>query len=112
MEIKLPELSKQFRRLGNVAAVVFSITAIAGGYVFYKNNIWHPTVHVIDVDWSNEVARVMIGKKETTLYGNSTLFAGGAWGVRFGFTNGSATRIELVQDGIVRNTLTTNQNTA
>lgn len=109
MEIQIPSISKQLGTLGKVAAIAFAVTAIAGGYMFYRNNIWQPRVIVSNIDWDNQTADVSIGNKQKSLYGNSVLASGGKWGVRFGFTNGIANRIELVQDGLVYRILQTNK---
>ena len=109
MDINLPDISRQLKTLGTVAAVILSITAIAGGYSFYRNNIWQPKVSVVNVDWNNQTADVMIGKKRKQIFGNSNLSAGGKWGVRFGFTNGIANRIELIQDDLVYQVLEINK---
>lgn len=111
MDIKIPDISKQLGTLGRVAAVILAITAIGGGYAFYRNSIWRPKVSVISVDWNNQIASIMTGKKQKQLYGNSKLAAGGKWGVRFGFTNGVANRIELVQDDLVYQVLQVNKAT-
>ena len=97
----MPDLSKQLGIIAKVAAVILAITAIGGGYAYYRNNIWHPKIKVINVDWEKQIANVMIGSKQKTLYGDSILSAGSKWGVHFGFTNGNANRIELIQDGLV-----------
>ena len=34
-----------------VAAVVGGITVIAGGYSFYLNNFWKPTIEIVSVDF-------------------------------------------------------------
>lgn len=109
MDIKIPDLSKQLGILGRVAAVVLAITALGGGYAFYRNNIWRPKVNVSNVDWNKQIADVLIGNKQKKLYGNSILSAGGKWGIRFGFTNGIATRLELVQDNLVYQILEVNK---
>src|SRR5438105_2810889 len=109
LDIKIPDVSKQLGTLGRVAAVILAITAIAGGISFYRNNIWRPTVKVINVNWDAQTATVLIGNKQKTLYGNSVLSAGAKWGIRFGFTNNNPDRVELVQDDLVYKILETNK---
>lgn len=101
MDIELPDISRQLSTLGKVAAFILAATAIAGGYAFYKNKIWRPSVKIGTVDWINQVADITINKSNKKLYSDSVLSAGGNWGVRFGFTEGKADRIELVQDNLV-----------
>ena len=108
MQIQIPDLSKQLGTVGKVAAVILAVSAIAGGYAFYRNNIWHPKVTVVNVDWDNQTADLLISKKSKKLFGNSIIYAGGNWGIRFGTTKNIANRIELVQDGLVRDVLKTN----
>lgn len=109
MDIKLPDLSRQLGVLGKVAAVILALTAIGGGYAFYRNVIWRPHINVTNVDWNNQVADILIGNKQKKLYGNSVLWISGKWGVRFGYTNGVTNRVELVQDDLVYAVLETNK---
>lgn len=111
LDIKLPDISKQLGILGRVAAVILALTAIGGGYAFYRNVIWRPNVNVVSVNWNNQIADLLISGKQKKLYGNSVLWISGKWGVRFGYTNGIANRVELVQDDLVHMILEINKAT-
>lgn len=97
--------NRYVRILSTAAIIVTSFIAIAGGYAFYMSNIWKPTVNVLEIDFDNAVCHLMINGKEKTLYGNSTLAAGGEWGVRFGTTGAAMdagyNTIELVKNELV-----------
>ena len=66
----------------------FSTTALAifGAYSFYKNNVWHPRIEIISIDYANGVANLKINGKEFVLRGDSTYIISYDWGIRFGYT--------------------------
>lgn len=88
-----------------VAAIVGSIIAIAGGYTWYKNNFWKPTVKVDSVDYNSGVAQLTLNGKKVTLLGDAAFSATANWAVRFGGNrlNGDSyyDRIELTKFGNV-----------
>ncbi len=88
--------------MSTVAIIVTSLLGIAGGYVWYKSNLWKPKVQIISADFKNAVCKLNINGTERMLYGNATLAAGGQWGVRFGTTDAGPidqyNTIELVRD--------------
>lgn len=71
--------------LSTLAIVITSIVGIAGGYVWLKS-VLRPKVEIISVDFPNAVCNLKINGVERVLYGNATLSAGAAWGIRFGTT--------------------------
>lgn len=86
----------------------FSTTALAifGAYSFYKNNIWHPKIEIVSVDYTNGVAILKINGKEFVLRGDSTYLISYDWGIRFGYTflaNGTRKydRIEVTKRNMV-----------
>jgi hypothetical protein len=95
----------------NTAIIVFTAASLAGGaYWFIKNNLWRPKVSVINADYDKGVADISIKGKTKRLYINSTLWAGGDWGVRFGtitLPNGNQypNRIELIRNNLVFETI-------
>jgi hypothetical protein len=100
MDVK-PYLSKGTEILIKVAAVVGGLTAIAGGYAYYLNNIWVPKVEVVSVDFDNAKAEVLVGKRRIFIYGDATFSVTkiGDWGIRFGSSKGinKYDRLELVK---------------
>jgi hypothetical protein len=111
-QIKL-KLSKTSDIIIKVAAVVGALSVIAGGYTFYLNYIWKPTVSVLSVDYTTGVAQIQVstpfGSKMITLEAGAdyqqSFLLGGDWGIKFGATtvNGetSYNRIELTKNGMV-----------
>ena len=102
--IKL-QISKTTNVLIKIAAVVGAITVLAGGYTFYLNYVWKPSIIVQEVDFTNGIARLKFGNKIIDLEGDATFLLGADWGVRFGsvYNNGilEYTRIELVRKDMV-----------
>jgi hypothetical protein len=98
-------LSKTTKVLLSVAGIVGAITIIAGGYTWYMNNIFKPTIEVISVDFSNGTAKLKYRNKEIQLDGDATYWLNADWGVRFGTIRKSSqisyNRIELVNKGMV-----------
>lgn len=92
--------------LSTTVVIAVAISSIAGAWTVYKNHIWRPTVNVEGVDYSSGIAQLIVGGKKKTLFGNSTVWAGGDWGVRFGMgPDGKPNRIELVKSGMVHDTI-------
>ena len=84
-----------------VAAIIGSITVIAGGYVFFKYNIWKPNIELVSVDYNKGTAIIKFRGNDITIYGDATKLLGGDWGVRFGSNQDKYDRIELVKKGMV-----------
>ena len=105
------KISKVNQHLIEIGAVVLAITSIAGGYSFYLNNVWKPTVMVKSVDFSNGIAEIDVKKifgitrNKVTIYGNANFNVGGDWGIRFGSSslNNSTLydRLELTKKDMV-----------
>jgi hypothetical protein len=71
-----------------VVAVATVITALAGAYYFFVNNVWKPKVKVLSVDFDNGFATIeMPFGKKVDIYGDSQFLIGGDWGVKFGTVN-------------------------
>ena len=83
----LGKYDSHVKLLSTIAIIITSGLAIAGGYSFYKSNIWKPKVLIKSVDFDNGEAQLIINGRNIALRGNSVLNAGAVWGVRFG-TNG------------------------
>lgn len=91
-----------------VAGVVGAITVIAGGYGFYMNYLWKPTVEVIDVDFEQGKAKIKLGGawgKIIEIDGDTLFLLAGDWGIKFGtiLKDGKTVydRLELVRKGMV-----------
>ena len=89
-----------------VAAVVGAITVIGGAYTYYLNNIWRPKVIIDEIDFNNGLAKVRVGRKQYTIFGDATFLINtyGDWGIRFGTSRFNTTkydRLELTKKGKV-----------
>lgn len=99
---------KGFVLLGSVA---LTISAIATVIMMYPN-IRTPKVTVKDVDYEKGFAKLTIDGKDAELIGDSTMGAGGDWGVKFGTGPSNDNQmadeyetIELIQHGMVKKIL-------
>ena len=98
--MELPQFSKTTNTIIKIAAVVGAISAIAGGYSFYLNNIWIPKVAIDNVDYEKGIAAItyknLVGQtNHVTIYGNATFILDGQWGIGFGTTNTKDGRIRF-----------------
>ena len=93
------------QRILQIAAFAGAVAAIGGGWLWYQNYIWKPSIVIKSVDYNNGVAEVIINGKNIVLLGDATISARGSWAVRFGsnYTNGAYRydRIELTRNGNV-----------
>lgn len=113
IEKTLEKYGNHVKALSTIAIVITSMIGIAGGYLWYRSNLWKPSIEVISVDFQNAVCNLLINGKEKILYGNSTLAAGANWGVRFGTTGTDNENfydtIELVKEDRVYDIYTINK---
>ena len=112
--MEINKLSNATNTIIKIAAVVAAISAIAGGYSFYLNNIWIPSVKVNDVDYEKGIANItyknILGKtNNVTIYGNAIFILEGQWGIGFGTTTTKDgtdyDRLILVKNGMTYNYL-------
>ena len=105
----LEKYNSHVKLLSTIAIIVTSAIAIAGGYAWYRSNIWEPTITVTSVDFTNAIAQLVINGRDVTLYGSDIMAAGGTWGVGFGTTTiGNGTQydtIQLIKNGMVYDVL-------
>jgi hypothetical protein len=81
---------KESKLVLKVVAVATVITALAGAYYFFVNNVWKPKVKVLSVDFANGFATIeMPFGRKVDIYGDSQFLIGGDWGVKFGTVNKS-----------------------
>jgi len=97
-----------------VVAVATVITALAGAYYFFVNNVWKPNVKVLSVDFLNGFATVeMPFGRKVDIYGDSQFLIGGDWGVKFGTINKSGKtsyeNLQLLKHGLVEEYLDTSK---
>lgn len=101
------KLSEGRQRLIGIASIVVAITGLAGGWTWYLNHFYKPTVVVDSVDFQNGSAKITSGGKKIDIYGNATfqLTNFGDWGVRFGTTQIEGktvyNRLELTKNSLV-----------
>jgi hypothetical protein len=104
------KFGKTSQVLLKVAALSTATLAVIGVYTFYRNNIWHPKVDVLDVDFKNGIARLNVNGKPFTLKGDSQYLVAANYGVKFGYTyleNGKRVydRIEILKNGLVQSVI-------
>ncbi len=106
----LDKYGEHIKVLSTITTIALAILAIGNVYSFYRNSIWKPNVSVVSFDFDKANAVISIGGTNCMLYGNSTLNAGGDWGVRFGTVGLDAGEgydtIELVKNEMVFDILT------
>jgi hypothetical protein len=90
-------------KAASVGAALLGVVAV---YTFYRNNIWHPTVVVKEVDFKNGIADLEINGRPFVLRGDSSYLIGFDWGIRFGFLPTAEgrrvyDRIEVLKRGMV-----------
>ena len=95
-----------------VVATATVITALAGAYYFFVNNVWKPKVKVLSVDFDNGFATVeMPFGRKVDIYGDSQFLIGGDWGVKFGTVikkgKVSYENLQLLKHGLVKEYLDT-----
>jgi hypothetical protein len=93
-----------------VAGISAAFIAIFSAFTFYKNNIWHPKVEVVSVDYKNGVAKILINGKPFLLKGDSSYLISYDWGIKFGYTfkgNGERIydRIEILKGNMVHSVI-------
>lgn len=95
-------IAKGIKNIGNIAAIFGFISIATGVYIFYRENVWVPKVSIDSIDWNNGFATVSIGEKKIKLFGDTKVFAGGNWSVRFSkepdYNGKGYSRIELLKD--------------
>ena len=104
--MEAPLIGKVNSFLLKAAVVIGAIVTIAGGYSWYLNAIWEPTITVTSVDYDKAVAQITMNGKPVVIQGDSTFCAGGDWGVRFGTSETGGTsrynRLEVVKSNLVK----------
>jgi len=105
---------KESKLVLKVVAVATVITALAGAYYFFVNNVWKPNVKVLSVDFANGFATVeMPFGRKVDIYGDSQFLIGGDWGVKFGTINKSGKtsyeNLQLLKHGLVEEYLDTSK---
>lgn len=78
-------ISKGEELLLKAASIGAAVLGIVALYNFYRNNIWSPKIEVVDVDYKNGVANLLINGKKFVLRGDSSYLIGFDWGIKFGF---------------------------
>jgi hypothetical protein len=81
------KLTKTNEVIIKVAAIVAAITAIAGGYTFYINNIWKPKVQITEVDFEQGLLQFTFEGKTYEIFGDTNFYLGGDWSIRLGSIN-------------------------
>jgi hypothetical protein len=105
---------KESKLVLKIVAFATVITALAGAYYFFLNNVWKPKVKVLSVDFANGFATLELpfGRK-VDIYGDSQFLIGGDWGVRFGtvIKSGKVSyeNIQLLKHGLVDEYLDTSK---
>lgn len=100
------DISKGEEWLLKAAAIGAALLGLVSVYNFYKNNIWHPKIEVVNIDYKNGVAELIINNRPFMLKGDSSYLINNDWGIKFGFTqkpNGLRVydRIEVLKRNMV-----------
>ena len=87
----------------SIAAIVGAITVIGGGYSYYMNNFYIPTIKVISIDFEKGIAKVQHKDKILNIFGDATfnVSVSSEWGVKFGLNKGQYESLQLVKNGMV-----------
>lgn len=111
-----PKISfeKESKIVLKVVAVASVITALAGAYYFFVNNVWKPKIKVLSVDFDNGFAKIQMPfGRIVDIYGDSQFLIGGAWGVKFGTISkdgkNSYENLQLLKNGLVDEYLDTSE---
>jgi hypothetical protein len=93
------------KNLIGAAAIIAAFLALINGYSWYMNNIWHPEIKIVTIDYKKGVAELLVNGKKFGLKGNSAYLIGYDWGVRFGTTHKGGVqvydRIEVLKRNMV-----------
>jgi hypothetical protein len=105
---------KESKLVLKIVAFATVITALAGAYYFFLNNVWKPKVKVLSVDFDNGFATLeMPFGRKVDIYGDSQFLIGGDWGVKFGtvIKNGKVSyeNLQLLKHGLVDEYLDTSK---
>lgn len=95
---------RTLQTFASIASFAIGVSAVAGIYALYRNNIWRPSVTINNVDWDQGIAGVTINGNTNTLYAGSDLAAGASWAIRFAQSATQSTgygRIELIKNSDV-----------
>lgn len=108
-------LQKENTLVLKVVAVATVLTALAGGFYFFVNNVWKPKIEVTNVDFENGFANLKLPfGKIIVIYGDSPYLIGGDWSVKFGtitkYGKTSYENIQLLKRGLVEEYLDTTTN--
>lgn len=108
-------LSDAQKKILGIASFSVAILALFNAWAFYKNNIWQPTIQIIDVDYKKGIANLIINGKPFVLKGDSNYLIGYDWGIKFGYTYVGTTRkydrIEVLKRNMVHKVLKTAEDT-
>lgn len=96
-------ISKTNKIIVSVAAVVGALTVIGGGYSYYMNNFYVPTIKIISIDFVKGIAKVQHKSKVIDIYGDAIFNISNSsnWGVKFGLNKGNYESLQLVKNGMV-----------
>lgn len=107
--IGAPAVGKELKFISIVLTAFAFLSAGVGMYMIYKNYFWKPYIFIQDVDFENGVADFLVDDKKTHLEGDSAIWIGGDWGIRFGKDgHGKFDRLELVKMNLVHKTVYAN----
>ncbi len=102
----LTSVSSKNSFLSKFATVSLAVIAVVNLINFLQNNVWKPTIEVINVDYPKGVANLKINGRDFVLRGDSTYLIASNWGIKFGTTfdvggNAPYNRIELMKNNMV-----------
>lgn len=103
MAVDLTRYESIFLKIAGISTAALGLFA---AYGFYKNNVWSPKIEVVEVDYANGRAKLIINNKPFILSGDSSYLIGFDWGIRFGTSSTSNgkrlyDRIEILKRNMV-----------
>jgi hypothetical protein len=102
-------LSDAQKKVIGIASFSVALLALFNAWAFYKNNIWQPSIEVVDVDYKKGIANLIINGKPFVLKGDSNYLIGYDWGIKFGYTyigtKRNYDRIEILKRNMVHKVL-------
>lgn len=102
----LTKIGNRTKTLNKIIAVVGPVAIAIGGVFWYFNNIWKPSVKIIEADYEKLFATINVNGKTRILYAGSTINAGWGWGIKFASADGiKYNRIELVKNELTFKTI-------
>lgn len=98
-------LSDATQKILKIAGIIGAIAVFFNGYYLYINNVYVPTIGIVNKNYEEGYAQIKYKDKLMDIYGDATFSITGTWGVRLGSSrlDGKSiyNRVELINNGMV-----------